>query len=431
VAFRTAALVFASSGCLWHRNDSVTRSKRCVYPEGLYMTSEAPAQERATVCARAAAPAQSSSHPLVAPIELSVVYCPDDLDHVDALSEGGSKGFIYARDGHPNAAQLAAKIARLEGAQVGLVCSSGMGAIASVFLTLLSQSDHALVSDGVYGKTSTLVKAHLSRWGITHATFDPADAGSLPSLLNSKTRLIFVETMSNPLLRVADLGTLGAIAQKSGVPLVVDNTFAPLICQPIEHGASLVVHSATKTIGGHSDLTLGVVVGARTLIESIRPVASTLGQTGNPFESWLASRGLATLHVRLERACSSALELARRLEAHPSVDRVYYPGLESHRDFTVALRLLNGGFGTIITIDLTTRARADSLIRELRAIPFAPSLGDIQTTLSHPGTTSHRGLDDAERGRQGITPGMIRLSVGLEDVDDLWADLDQALPEQS
>ncbi len=297
---------------------------------------------------------------------MSVVYCPDDLDHVDALCDGTAKGFVYARDAHPNAAQLADKMARLEGAEAGLVCSSGMGAIASVFLTLLSQNDHTLISQGVYGKTSSLVSHHLARWGITHGTFDPADLGSLESLVSPKTRLIFVETISNPLLRVADLRGLAAVARKAGVPLAVDNTFAPLLCRPIDLGARLVVHSATKTIGGHSDLTLGVVVGSSSLIESIRAVASTLGQTGNPFESWLAARGLATLDVRLERACATALELARRLESHPRVDRVYYPGLESHPQFASAARLLERGCGTIVTIDLATRARADSFIRKLR-----------------------------------------------------------------
>jgi cystathionine beta-lyase/cystathionine gamma-synthase len=358
---------------------------------------------------------------------MSVVYCPDDLDHVDALCDGGAKGFIYARDAHPNASQLAAKIARLEAAEAGLVCSSGMGAIASVFLTLLSQNDHTVISEGVYGKTSSLVTRQLSRWGITHDSFDPADPRALEALLKPQTRLIFVETISNPLLRVAELDALAAVAKKAGIPLAVDNTFAPLLCRPIEHGASLVVHSATKTIGGHSDLTLGVVVGQSSVIESIRVVASTLGQTGNPFESWLALRGLATLKVRLDRACATALELARRLETHPRVEHVYYPGLQSHPEFTSAARLLEGGCGTIVTIDLVTRARADSFIRKLRTIPFAPSLGDVQTTLSHPATTSHRGLDDAQRSRQGITPGMIRLSIGLEDVDDLWAELELGL----
>ena len=217
---------------------------------------------------------------------------------MDALSDGTATGFIYARDGHPNAAQLAEKMSRLEGGEAGLVCASGMGAIASVFLSHLSQNDHVLVAKGVYGKTTALVTRQLPRWGINHDFFDAADAGSLRARLTPKTRLVFVETVSNPLLRVADLDSLAAAAREAGIPLAVDNTFAPLLCRPIEHGATFVVHSATKMIGGHSDLTLGVLVGPSRLVEPIRVLASTLGQTGNPFESWLALRGLATLSVQ-------------------------------------------------------------------------------------------------------------------------------------
>jgi len=374
---------------------------------------------------------ESTSHPLAPPIEISTVYCLADLDHVDAVYDGAAKGFIYARDAHPNAGQLAEKLARLEGGETGLVCASGMGAIASVFLSLLSQHDHALVSEGVYGKTSSLVSRQLARWGIAHDVFDPADASAIKPLLNAKTRLIFVETVSNPLLRVADLDSLAAVAHAAGIPLVVDNTFAPLLCRPIDHGASLVVHSATKLIGGHSDLTLGVVVGARRLVEPIQVLASTLGQTGNPFESWLALRGLATLSLRLDRACASALELARRFETHGQVARVIYPGLPSHRDHSLASRVLKDGYGPMVTIDLGDRAHAESFMRGLPSIPFAPSLGDVQTTLSHPATTSHRGQDEAQRARQGITAGMIRLSVGLEDPDDLWREFRTALGDSS
>ncbi len=217
----------------------------------------------ATLCARAPAPAPSTSRPLVPPLDLSVVYCPADLDHVDALSEGTKPGFIYARDGHPNAAQLAEKMARLEGGEAGLVCASGMGAIGAIFLTLLSQNDHVLVASGIYGKTTALVSRLLPRWGISHDLFDSADAASLRSRLTPKTRLVFVETISNPLLRIADLDGLAAAAREAGIPLAVDNTFAPLLCRPIARAATLVVHSATKMIGGHSDLTLGVIVGPR------------------------------------------------------------------------------------------------------------------------------------------------------------------------
>jgi len=380
-----------------------------------------------TLCARGPEPAVSTSRPLVPPLDLSVVYCPAGLDHVDALSDGLAAGFIYARDGHPNAAQLAAKMAQLEGGEAALVCASGMGAIAAAFLCLLSQGDQALISAGVYGRTMALASRQLPRWGIGHVVFDPADPAAARSLLTPSTRLIHVETISNPLLRVADLDALGALAREAGVPLIVDNTFAPVICRPLEHGASLVMHSVTKMIGGHSDLTLGVLVGARRLVEEVRTVASTLGQTGNPFESWMALRGLSTLSLRMSRASATALELARRFAAHAAVAGVSYPMLPSHPDFARATRLLAGSGGSIVTIDLGTRARVEAFIRGLASIPFAPSLGDVQTTLSHPATTSHRGQDDGLLARQGLTAGTVRISVGLEDPDDLWHEFQAAL----
>ncbi len=290
-----------------------------------------------TVCTRAPAPRESTSRPLVPPIELSAVYCLSGLDHVDSLYEGNVPGFIYAREAHPNAAQLADKLAGLEGAEAGLVCASGMGAIASVFLALLGQNDHLLVSDGIYGKTTALVTRQFPRWGISHDVFDPTGLGSLRSLLKPTTKLIFAETLTNPLLRLAELDFLAKVAREAGIPLIVDNTFAPLICRPIEHGASLVVHSVTKMIGGHSDLTLGAIVGDARLVDQARIVATTLGQTGNPFESWLALRGTATLSLRFTRACQTSLALARQFESHPAVARVYYPGLPSHPDFRVRI----------------------------------------------------------------------------------------------
>jgi len=209
--------------------------------------------------------------------------------------------------------------------------------------------------------------------------------------------------------------------------LAIDHTFAPLLCRPLEMGADVVTHSATKSIGGHSDVTLGLLVGSRELIGRVATIASTFGLTGNPFDSWLALRGASTLAIRTERACANALELARRLEGHPSVERVHYPGLASHPDHALAARTLVGGFGAIVSFDVGGRDRADALIRGLAHIPYAPSLGDVSTTLSHPTTTSHRSQTPEQWARQGITPGLIRLSVGIEAVEDLWADLDGAL----
>jgi cystathionine beta-lyase/cystathionine gamma-synthase len=381
----------------------------------------------ATLCARAPAAPRTVSHPLVPSLDLSSVYHIDDLEQMDALSEGKLSGYSYARDGHPNAAQLAEKLAALEAAEAGLICASGMAAIASSLIAMVNQGDHVLLSEGLYGKTTTLVTMELSRFGLAHDRFDPARPDSLASLITPRTRLIFAETISNPLLRVTDLDALGHLARKAGVPLMVDHTFAPLLCKPIDLGATLVMHSVTKLIGGHSDLTLGFVAGPRDLIDRIRTVASTFGQTGNPFESWLALRGLSTLSLRSDRASATALELAGRLQAHPGVVRAIYPGLPSHSDFAVAQRLLRRGFGAMVAFDVGDRDKADRLIRALRHIPFAPSLGDVQTTLSHPCSTSHRGQEPAVLERLGITSGLIRLSVGLEDVEDLWDDLRQGL----
>ncbi|CAN5694880.1 aminotransferase class I/II-fold pyridoxal phosphate-dependent enzyme [soil metagenome] len=372
-------------------------------------------------------PRPETTSPLVSPLELSVVYRFEGLDHVDAFYEGQATGHVYARDGHPNADRLADRIAQLEGAAAALVCASGMAAEAAVLLSVLNQGDHVAYAEQLYGRTTALIARELARFGVTGTPFDATRPESLPAVLNPNTRLVFVETLSNPLVRLADLERLAEIAHQANARLVVDHTFAPLLCRPLERGADVVTHSATKLIGGHSDLTLGLVAGARPLIERTASIASTFGLTGNPFESWLALRGLATLPLRSTRACATALDLAGRLERHPEVGAVHYPGLVSHPDHALATRLLQEGFGIIVTIDLATRERADALIRGLRQVPLAPSLGDVATTLSHPATTSHRGQSAEQWSRQGITPGLIRFSFGLEDPGDLWDDLDQAL----
>lgn len=381
----------------------------------------------ATLCARAGESPASATEPLAPPLQLSAVYRIAGLDEVDALYERREAGFIYARDGHPNASELATKVAALEGAEAGLVCASGMGAESALFLTLLSQGDHIAMSEGLYGRTVALVARELSRFGITHSVFDPTEPSTLGKSLTPATRIVFAETLSNPLVRLADIEGIADVVRSTGACLVIDHTFAPLLCRPLALGASAVVHSATKLMGGHSDLTLGVIAGSRELIGRASAVASTFGLAGNPFESWLALRGIATLALRSARASATALILAERFAGHSAVSAVHYPGLSTHPDHTRAVRVLNGGFGTMLTIDLTTRDRADRFIRALEHIPFAPSLGDVSTTLSHPATTSHRNQTAEQWARQGITPGLVRISVGMEDPDDLWADVAQAL----
>jgi len=380
-----------------------------------------------TTCARPGPTPPSTTTPLVPPLSLSVVYEMGSLDGVDGVYEGREPGFVYARDGHPNASQLAAKIAVLEGAEAAVITASGMGAEAALLLAMLDGKGHVALSDGVYGRTLTLVAKELSRFGVTCSAFDPTRPSTLRAALTPETRVVFVETLSNPLLRLADIPALAEIAHGADARLVVDHTFAPLLCRPIALGADALTHSITKLIGGHSDLTGGAIVGGKALVDRAASVASTFGMSGNPFESWLALRGIATLGLRSARACATALDLAGRLAAHPSVKAAHYPGLPTHPDHARACRMLSGGFGTIATIDVGGRAEADAFIRGLRHIPFAPSLGDVSTTLSHPATTSHRGQSAEVWARQGITPGLVRLSIGLEDADDLWDDLRGAL----
>jgi cystathionine beta-lyase/cystathionine gamma-synthase len=385
-----------------------------------------PNEAAATTCARPPEEPASASAPLVPPIHLSAVYRIAGLDQIDAFYEGRAAGFIYARDGHPNRAQLAAKVAALEEAEAALVCASGMAAEAALFLAGLAQGDALALAEGVYGRSAALA-AELERFGVEHQTFDATRPETLAAVLTPRTRLVFAETLSNPLVRLADIEGLAAVAHQAGAQLVMDHTFAPLLCRPLALGADAVTHSATKLIGGHSDLTLGLLAGSKTLVDRAAALASTFGLTGNPFESWLALRGIATLAVRSARACATALTLAERLAGHARVVAVHYPGLPHHPDHARAARVLAGGFGTIVTVDLGGRAPADAFIRALRHIPFAPSLGDAATTLSHPATTSHRSQSPAQWARQGITPGLVRLSIGLEDPGDLWDDLSQAL----
>ena len=382
-----------------------------------------------TLCVRPPSLPESHSEPLATPIHLSAVHKIADLDQIDALYEGREPGYTYRRDGDLNSDMLAAKVAELEGAESALVCATGMGAEAALFLAGLNAGDEVALSDGLYGKTVVLAARELSRFGVIHCLFDATDPLSLRKSLTPSTKLVFVETISNPLVRVADLAGLAEVAHAAGVPLAVDNTFAPLIARPIALGADSVTHSLTKLIGGHSDLILGLLAGSKATIDRARAVASAFGMVGNPFESWLALRGVVTLGVRSQRACATALNLAERLAGHANVKAVHYPGLVTHPDHALASRVLRGGFGTIATIDLGGRAQADRFFKSLHHIPFAPSLGDATTTASHPATTSHRNQSPEQWARQGITPGLVRLSIGLEDVEDLWEDLKGAMDE--
>ncbi len=372
---------------------------------------------------------RSGTSPLVPPLVSSAVFVARDADHMNSVYEGQEHGFTYAREGSPNADLLAAKLAALEGAEGGLITSSGMSAVAAILLGLLKAGDHVLASDQLYGRTSRLVTQELPRLGFATDVADATDLAAFGRAIRPATRLVLVEVVSNPLLRVVDIAALGELAKARGVLLIVDNTFpTPLTLQPLALGAHVVFHSVTKMIAGHSDVTLGAVCAGRELLTPIRDAIVTWGLNGSPFDCWLAERGLNTLHLRVSRANSNASALAEVFAAHPAVRRVFYPGRADHPDHAVARRLFGDQYGSMVTFDLHGgRNAVNRFMRALDSIPFAPTLGDVATIISHPAVTSHRGLTAEAREALGITEGTVRVSVGVEDLPLLVEEFRAAL----
>ena len=372
----------------------------------------------------------SPSTPTAPPIYQTSVYSFPDLASLDAVQDGTARGYMYGRYGLPNHTALERAVAALEGAEAAVACASGMGAIAAALLAALSGGGKVAAAREVYGGTYGLLE-ELGRFGVGTTWVDAGNIPEVEAALGEGCRLLLVETLSNPLVRVADLPALAAAAHRAGALLLVDNTFAtPCLCRPLAHGADAVVHSATKFLGGHSDLTAGVLVGTASFIREARRVAMRFGPTLGPHDAWLAVRGMKTLSLRMARSCENALALATFLAGHPNVAAVHYPGLPSHPGHPLARRLLMGGFGGVLAFELRGGLEAaDALVKALRLITLVPSLGGVATTLSHPVKTSHRDLSPAERERLGVRDGLLRLSVGIEDAADLTADLAEALTQ--
>lgn len=373
-----------------------------------------------------------ASKPLAFPLCTSSVYTLADLEALDQVSDGMAQGYIYARDSHPNAVRLSHLLSKAEGAASGIVCSSGMAGISALVLSLASQGDRILASSLLYGRTIQLFGQELTRLGIETTFVDPCSLQEVEEQLRQKrSRLLFVETLSNPLLRVVDIAALAEMAHQHDCYLVVDNTFAtPALCRPLEMGADFVVESLTKMISGHSDVTLGWLGISPRLADAeqwhaqIAQTSSIWGFSGSPFDSWQAERGLGTLSLRMEKACDNALSLAQWLTQQSQVRQVVYPGLESHSDYGKAEEVLGGRFGNLISFEIEGgRKGVSELMRSVPEIPFSPSLGNFTTTWSHPATTSHRYVSPAQRKKQGITDGLIRLSVGIEPVETLQSRL--------
>jgi cystathionine gamma-synthase len=362
------------------------------------------------------------SKPVVSPIMPSVVYGSDCPDQLDAQYEGRAHGYTYAREGHPNADLLARRIDALEGMQNGIVLGSGMAAVSAVLLGLCKAGDHVVGGSDLYGRSLRLMKEDLPRLGIETSLADATNADSIAAALRPETRLVLIEVVSNPTLRISDLEGIAEICKARGVLLAVDNTFTtPRALRPVDHGADIVIQSLTKLLAGHSDATLGWVAAKDPdLNDRMRVFAVTTGMTPSPFDCWLAERGLATFALRFERTQQSAQRLADFLAEQPGVARVLYPTRQDHPEAARAQSLLQGrGCNMVSFVIDGGRAQANAFVKGANGLAFAPTLGDVGTTLSHPASSSHRALSEGDREVMGVTEGFFRVSVGLEEPDAL------------
>jgi cystathionine beta-lyase/cystathionine gamma-synthase len=344
---------------------------------------------------------------------------------------GSTQEVLYTRYGNnPNQLLIAKRLALLEGAEAAIFLASGMGATALAHLAVLRPGDHLISSEWVYGSTHKLFQGEFGRLGIEVSFVDPLEARQWKRALKTTTRAIFVETPTNPLLRVIDLEPIATLCKTEGLALLVDSTFAtPVNFRPLEHGADLVIHSATKYLNGHDDVIAGAVVGSESVIEEVRKLMWVWGQAIDPMAAWLVERGMKTLVVRVERQNRTALAVAEWCSRQGQIAAVHYPGLPGHRDHDIARRILNG-CGGMLGVELKGGARAaERFLRALTLAAHAPSLGGVETLVSEPRLTSHAMLTPEERARAGIPDGFLRFSIGLEDADDLIADFAQALAQ--
>jgi cystathionine beta-lyase/cystathionine gamma-synthase len=355
---------------------------------------------------------------------------PGIVQSVNYVQEvGTAAGLKYTRYANtPNADRVQKRLAQLEGAEAALVLSSGMGATACAMLALLRPGDHLLASNFIYGGTHRLFTEEFVRHGIQVTLVDPLEPRAWRKRLRKETRALFMESPVNPTCRVLDLRPISYLTKEVGLALVVDSTFAsPVNFRPLEHGADVVIHSATKYLNGHSDVLAGVVAGTEPYIQEVLQKEIVWGQTPDPMALWLLERGLKPLDVRVCRQNENAMRIAVWAADRKEIKRVHYPGLSGHPDHEIAREMLDG-FGGMLAIELTGGGKAaDRFLRRLKVITHAASLGGVESLVSEPRYSSHAGLSSEERTRIGIPDGFLRLSVGIEDADDIIADLEQAL----
>lgn len=356
---------------------------------------------------------------IMTPVHLTSTYVQEGI--------GQHKGYEYSRVSNPTRDVLENNIAALEGGQHGLAFASGMSAIMALFHTLES-GDHVIVSRNVYGGTYRLGKLVLGNFDLDFEFVDTTDVANIKAAFHENTRMVFVETPTNPTMEITDLKAVAKLCKSNGILTIVDNTFAtPYLQNPLAYGIDVVVHSATKYLNGHSDMLGGLVVlNDHILTERLRFIQKSVGAIMSPFEAWLCLRGIKTLAVRMDRHNDNAAKVASILNGHPRVRAVYYPGLKFHPQHALAKKQMRG-FGGMIAFDLGTLSNAKRFLKRVRLCALAESLGGVETLISHPATMTHAAVPDAERKRIGVTDGLVRISVGIEDVEDIIEDLKQAL----
>ncbi|MFD0358985.1 trans-sulfuration enzyme family protein [Streptomyces sp. NPDC127110] len=370
-----------------------------------------------------------ASRPLSVPLVQSSAFAFDSADALARAMDGPDGDYVYSRRGNPTVRALERTLAGLEGGASAIAFASGMGAISGVLLALLRPGDQVIAQRCLYGGTYAALSDLKERYGVRVDHIGGDDAREFEALAGPRTRLLVLETIANPTGQVPDLPGLLAAARRLGVISAVDNSLAsPVLCRPIEHGADIVLHSTTKYLAGHSDVLGGAAVFADdALRREVWPRTVELGASADPFAVWLTLRGIATLPLRMREHCANAGLLARRLAAHPAVAAVHWPWLGTHPSYAMARKVLSGG-GGLLSFDLHGgREAGRAFVEGVRLARLALSLGGVETLVTHPASTSHRELDEGALARAGIGPGLVRMSVGIEDPEDLWQDVEQAL----
>jgi methionine-gamma-lyase len=370
-----------------------------------------------------------ASGAVVTPIYQVSTFSFRNVDHGADLFSGKEKGYIYTRMANPTIEALERAVAILEEGYMGLGCASGMAAIHTAFAALASAGDHVICSESVYGPTNTLLKTVMNRFGVETTIVDTSDLEAIKKAFKENTKIIYVETPGNPTLVISDIAAVADIAHEHGARLVVDNTFmSPILQKPLTLGADVVVHSMTKFINGHADVVAGmIVVKNEDDYKHVRKVLNQIGGVIDPFNAFLVARGIKTLAIRMERHCVNAAKIARYLEGHEKIERVYFPGLPSHPQFEVAERQMKGP-GGVISFELEGGIEAGkTLMNSVHLCTLAVSLGGVETLIEHPASMTHASMSAEDRALAGITDGLVRIAVGIEHVDEIISDLEMGL----